>query len=97
MLGIDLQNMGAEDAEVDQILGITNPLDEVMSRALESANGIEIDFADRKEAEAMRFRFYRRMKALRKRNITSFNKLIIGLRQNTLVLSRMPELNIREV
>lgn len=85
------------DAEVDTILGITHPLDEVMSRALEVPNGIEVEFSTRKEAEAMRFRMYRRIKALRKRGINSFDKLVIGLERDTLKMSRLPTFTIKEL
>lgn len=89
MLNIPLGDLGAADAEADEILGITHPLDDVMSKALEAENGIAVEFNSRDEAIAMRFRMYRRIKFLRKRGIHSYNHLTIGLKDRSLIMSRL--------
>jgi hypothetical protein len=96
-LKIDLDDIGGEDFQREIAAATPHPLDEVMSRALESSNGIEVEFTTREEAEAMRFRMYRRIKALRKHGIKSYDLLVIGLKGSTLRMSRLPSFNIKDL
>jgi hypothetical protein len=85
-LQIDLGDLGAAfEARAP------NPLDETMSRALESPRGIALEFTTPGAAWSKRFQFYKRRNVLRDAGIKSFDSLIFQLSANRLIIKREEE------
>lgn len=85
VLNIPLEGLAGEDTDY-----VPNPLDETIALALESANGIDLEYGTRKEAEASRFRFYRRIRQLKAAGVKSVSVLALGLNGSTVTLARLP-------
>lgn len=92
---VDLSSIdGAIQAAIG---GQPNPLDEVMSRALESSKGLLLEFKSARAAEAKRFRFYRRRNELRRAGVASMDDLVFTIRGTELWIKREEDFVLKEI
>lgn len=74
-----------------------NPLDDLMSAALEAERGIGIECKDAAAAARKRFQFYKRRRQLQDIGVHSFDKLVILSEGNLLKLMREPDVKVFEL
>lgn len=88
------EGLSAEDALAQFAPKIApSPLDETMASAFPT--GVRVELDSRKEAEALRFRFYRRIKELKRAGIHTFAELSFTIEGQALFIKPLPDLNAR--
>lgn len=99
-IDIPLGSLAASDSEPQRSVSVgirPDPLDDVMSTALERPNGVELEYENGIAATAARFRFYRRRNFYTKRNIHTFNELAFTINGKVLRITRHPAPVMRDL